>query len=307
MSSKPKKGGEATGEAGGGGGSATTGGPPGSASAATTTTAGASTTAPGTTTPKMATTSDGRPIVVQAVDLAKRYKRGRIAVAALDGVTITIARGEIIGIVGPSGSGKTTLLNLIGGLDRPTHGKVVVNGINLGELGDSDLADYRLKTIGFIFQFYNLISTLNALENIELPMGLAKVPRDERGRRARELLEVVGLSLRVNHMPEELSGGEQQRVAVARALSNNPSVILGDEPTGDLDSRSAKALMDLLWALRKEKKVTFVLVTHDPIVVARCDRVYSIRDGKVLREIVPKSGDVKRISDEERAAMETLY
>jgi putative ABC transport system ATP-binding protein len=295
MSSKSKKGGEGTGGAGGG------------ASAATATTASASTTAASTTTPKMATTSDGRPIVVQTVDLAKRYKRGRIAVAALDGVTITIARGEIIGIVGPSGSGKTTLLNLIGGLDRPTHGKVVVNGISLGELGDADLADYRLKTIGFIFQFYNLISTLNALENIELPMGLAKVPRDERERRARELLEVVGLSLRVNHMPDELSGGEQQRVAVARALSNNPSVILGDEPTGDLDSKSAKALMDLLWALRKEKKVTFVLVTHDPIVVARCDRIYSIRDGKVLREIIPKSGDVKRISDEERAAMETLY
>jgi putative ABC transport system ATP-binding protein len=287
MSSKSKKGGEGKGGAGGAG--------------STTTTA----TSP--TIPKMATTPDGRPIVVQALDLAKRYKRGRIAVAALDGVTITIARGEIIGIVGPSGSGKTTLLNLIGGLDRPSHGKVVVNGISLGELGDGDLADYRLKTIGFIFQFYNLISTLNALENIELPMGLAKVPREERDRRARELLDVVGLSLRANHMPEELSGGEQQRVAVARALSNNPSVILGDEPTGDLDSRSAKALMDLLWSLRKEKKVTFVLVTHDPIVVARCDRVYSIRDGKVLREIVPKSGDVKRISDEERAAMETLY
>jgi putative ABC transport system ATP-binding protein len=231
----------------------------------------------------VATTADGRPIVVQAIDLAKRYKRGRIAVAALDGVSITIARGEIIGIIGPSGSGKTTLLNLIGGLDRPTHGKVLVNGVDLAGLDDGKLADYRLKTIGFIFQFYNLVSTLNAVENVELPMGLAKVQKEEREKRARELLEIVGLNLRVNHMPEELSGGEQQRVADARALSNGPSVILGDEPTGDLDSKSAKALMDLIWTLRKEKKVTFVLVTHDPIVVARCDRVYSIRDGKILR------------------------
>lgn len=245
--------------------------------------------------------------MVQTVDLAKRYKRGRISVAALDGVDVTIAKGEIIGVIGPSGSGKTTLLNLIGGLDRPTHGKVLVDGVDLGELDDGKLADYRLNKIGFIFQFYNLISTLNAVENVELPMALASVPREEREERARELLQTVGLALRSNHMPEELSGGEQQRVAVARALSNSPSVILGDEPTGDLDSKSAKALMDLIWTLRKEKKVTFVLVTHDPIVVTRCDRVYSIRDGKVLREIVPKSESSKRLSDEERLSMDTLY
>jgi len=257
--------------------------------------------------PAIATTKEGRPVVVQAVDLAKRYKRGRISVEALDGVDITIARGEIIGIIGPSGSGKTTLLNLIGGLDRPSHGKVLVDGVDLGGLNDGKLADYRLNKIGFIFQFYNLISTLNAVENVELPMALASVPRQEREERARELLKTVGLTMRVNHMPEELSGGEQQRVAVARALSNSPSVILGDEPTGDLDSKSAKALMDLIWTLRREKKVTFVLVTHDPIVVARCDRVYSIRDGKVLREIIPKNESSKRVSDEERLSMDTLY
>lgn len=227
--------------------------------------------------------------------------------AALDGVDVTIAKGEIIGIIGPSGSGKTTLLNLIGGLDRPTHGKVLVDGVDLGELDDGKLADYRLNKIGFIFQFYNLISTLNSVENVELPMALASVPKVEREERARELLNTVGLKMRFNHMPEELSGGEQQRVAVARALSNNPSVILGDEPTGDLDSKSAKALMDLIWTLRKEKKVTFVLVTHDPIVVTRCDRVYSIRDGKVLREIIPKSESSKHLSDEERLSMDTLY
>ena len=222
-------------------------------------------------------------------------------------MSVTISKGEIIGIVGPSGSGKTTLLNLIGGLDRPTHGKVMVDGVDLGGLDEGKLADYRLKKIGFIFQFYNLISTLTAIENVELPMGFANVPKGEREERAEELLKTVGLGLRVNHMPEEMSGGEQQRVAVARALSNSPAVILGDEPTGDLDSKSAKSLMDLIWTLRREKKVTFVLVTHDPIVVSRCDRVYSIRDGKVLREIIPKTESAKRLSDEERLMMDTLY
>jgi putative ABC transport system ATP-binding protein len=253
----------------------------------------------------MTTQGGERPVVVQAIDLAKRYKRGRKAVAALDGVDFVIGKGEIIGVVGPSGSGKTTLLNLIGGLDRPTQGRILVDGVDLGKLDDGKLADYRLKKIGFIFQFYNLIMTINAVENVELPMLLSKVPKVEREDRARELLGTVGLAMRVDHMPDELSGGEQQRVAVARALSNNPSVILGDEPTGDLDSKSAKALMDLLWTMRREKKVTFVLVTHDPLVVSRCDRVFSIRDGKILREIVPKTE--KRISDEERMSMDTLY
>ena len=257
--------------------------------------------------PAPQTTAEGRPIVVQAVDLARRYKHGRITVDAVDGLDMAIAKGEIIGIIGPSGSGKTTLLNIIGGLDHPTHGKVLVDGVDLAGLDDNELADYRLKKIGFIFQFHLLMSTLTALENVELPMGFAKVPKAEREERARELLKTVGLAARVNHMPDELSGGEQQRVAVARALSNNPSVILGDEPTGDLDSKSAKALMDLIWAMRKEKKVTFILITHDPIVVARCDRAYSIRDGKILREIIPKAEDKKRISDEERVMMDTLY
>ena len=256
---------------------------------------------------KAAAAPEGRPVVVQVVDVSKKYKRGRLSVTALDGVTLTIARGEIIGIIGPSGSGKTTLLNVIGGLDRPTHGKVVVNGVDLGGLDDGRLSEYRLKTIGFVFQFYNLISTLNALENVEVPMGLAGLSKEERANHASELLGTVGLSLRTKHMPAELSGGEQQRVAVARALSNDPALILGDEPTGDLDSKSAKALMDLIWTLRKEKKVTFVLVTHDPLVVARCDRVYSVRDGKVVREFFPKSEAAKRLSDEERLAMDTLY
>lgn len=190
-----------------------------------------------------------------------------------------------MGIVGPSGSGKTTLLNLIGGLDRPSGGRVMVDGTDLSQLSGAELAGYRLHKIGFIFQFYNLIPILTAVENVELPMSFAGERADERRRRALELLKTVGLEARSEHRPEEMSGGEQQRVAVARALANNPAIVLGDEPTGDLDSASARPLMELIDSIRKERRCTFVLVTHDPIVVEHCDRAYSVRDGKILREV----------------------
>lgn len=193
-------------------------------------------------------------------------------------------KGEILGIVGPSGSGKTTLLNLIGGMGRPSSGSVTVDGADLSDLGDAELTRFRLEKIGFIFQFYNLISTLNAAENVALPMAFANVQIEEREKRAKELLRVVGMEHRFDHLPSQMSGGEQQRVAVARALANNPPVILGDEPTGDLDSKSAKNLIELIRSLRREKKITFILVTHDPLVVEGCDRVYSIRDGKIVKE-----------------------
>ena len=193
-------------------------------------------------------------------------------------------KGEILGIVGPSGSGKSTLLNLIGGMGRPSSGSVTVDGENLSDLGDAELTRFRLEKIGFIFQFYNLISTLNAAENVALPMAFANVQTEEREKRAKELLRVVGMEHRFDHLPNQMSGGEQQRVAVARALANNPPVILGDEPTGDLDSKSAKNLIELIRSLRREKKITFILVTHDPLVVEGCDRVYSIRDGKINKE-----------------------
>jgi putative ABC transport system ATP-binding protein len=218
---------------------------------------------------------------------------------------MTIYKGEVVGIVGPSGSGKTTLLNLIGGLDRPTRGNVVVEGVDLGKQSDSKLAEYRLQKVGFIFQFYNLMPTLTALENVELPLSLAGVQKPERSERANALLTTVGLEARVGHTPDELSGGEQQRVAVARALSNNPSVVLGDEPTGDLDSKSAAALMDLIVSLRETRQVTFVLVTHDPLVVSRCDRSYSMRDGKVVREI--KKDESDKLTENQRAMMDGLY
>jgi putative ABC transport system ATP-binding protein len=247
-------------------------------------------------------------IAVQTLRVAKSYTRGKMSVSALSGVDLEIRKGETIAIVGPSGSGKTSLLNLIGGLDTPTGGKVIVDGTDLSELDDDQLAQYRLQKVGFIFQFYNLMSTLTAVENVEVPMTLARVPKKERRDRATELLRAVGLQLRVNHMPDEMSGGEQQRVAVARALANNPSILLGDEPTGDLDSKSAKSLMDLLKSLRKDRQMTLIFVTHDPLVVARSDRAYAVRDGKITHQLSKKDLENARLSDKyDNTMLEGVY
>ncbi len=245
--------------------------------------------------------------VVETDRVAKQYRRGKIPVAALNGVSMRVLRGEIVGIIGPSGSGKTTLLNLIGGLDTPSHGKVMVDGVDLGQLGESKLAEYRLRKVGVIFQFDNLMSTRSARETGQLPMALANVPKKEQDDRARDLLKTVGLEDRLHHRPDELSGGEQQRVAVARALANGPSVILADEPTGDLDSKSAKRLMDLIKELRRDKKVTFVVVTHDPIVIAQCDRAYAVRDGKVTHELSSKELESAMLSDKYNRALDGIY
>lgn len=250
--------------------------------------------------------SDGS--VLQAVQIEKKYRRGKIPVPAVNGVDFRVERGEVVGIVGPSGSGKTTLLNLIGGLDRPDKGKVIVDGQDLAQFNDDQLADYRLKKIGFIFQFYNLMSSLTAIENVELPMNLAKVTKTEQERRAYELLQLVGLEGRMDHFPDQMSGGEQQRVAVARALANSAPVILGDEPTGDLDSKSAESLMELIKKLCTEKQVTFVLVTHDPIVVAQCNRAYSMRDGRIIHELSKEQLDAAKLSGSyDRTAMNGIY
>jgi putative ABC transport system ATP-binding protein len=244
-------------------------------------------------------------VLVKTVELERRYRRGKIPVPALNGVDLEVQRGEILGIIGPSGSGKTTLLNLIGGLDRPSRGTVSVDGVELNGLDDAQLTEYRLHKVGFVFQFYNLIPTMTALENVELPMVLAKMAPPDRRQRAMQLLKEVGLEGRAEHLPEELSGGEQQRVAVARSLANHPSVILADEPTGDLDSKSAKKLMEVLKSLRKEEHATFILVTHDPIVVAECNRVCAIRDGKITR--VSKIGEDGRVLDHSRFVMDALF
>jgi putative ABC transport system ATP-binding protein len=219
--------------------------------------------------------------IVETERLVKTYRRGRIDVPALSGVDFTASKGEIVGVVGPSGSGKTTLLNLIGGLDKPTSGKVIVDGEDITRLSSRELADFRLRKIGFIFQFYNLLPIYTARENIEVPLSLAKTPKNERQRRSSELLQLVGLEAREDHKPDELSGGQQQRVAIARALANNPSIILADEPTGDLDSDSARSLMNLMGTLREKHGQTFIVVTHDPIAVERCTKVYTIRDGRI--------------------------
>jgi putative ABC transport system ATP-binding protein len=245
--------------------------------------------------------------VVETLQVAKQYRRGKVSVPAVNGVDVSVRRGEIVGIVGPSGSGKTTLLNLIGGLDRPSGGKIVVDGVDLGGLGEAQLTEYRLRKIGFVFQFYNLIPTLSAQENVELPMSLAKVPKTERESRAFELLKEVGLEGRASHMPDELSGGEQQRVAVARAFANGPSVILADEPTGDLDSKSASTLMDLIKSLQKGKGVTFVVVSHDPLVIAKCDRAYAIRDGRVVQELSAEDLAKAFGSDRFDKALDAIY
>jgi putative ABC transport system ATP-binding protein len=223
--------------------------------------------------------------IVKTVGLTKVYRRGKVDVPALNGIDLKIVNGDIICITGPSGSGKTTLLNLIGGLDRPTQGTVFVDNVDLVNLSSKQLADYRLQKIGFIFQFYNLLPVLTALENVEVPLAFARVSKGERRVRALELLKTVGLEARADHKPDELSGGEQQRVAIARALANNPSVILADEPTGDLDSKSAMAFMELVKDLNKRTNQTFIMVTHDPLVVRESTKTYTMRDGRIEREI----------------------
>jgi putative ABC transport system ATP-binding protein len=223
--------------------------------------------------------------IVKTVGLTKVYRRGKVDVPALNGIDLKVFSGDIICITGPSGSGKTTLLNLIGGLDKPTSGTVFVDSVDLTTLNGKELADYRLRKMGFIFQFYNLMPVLTAIENVEVPLALAKVPKGERRARASELLRTVGLEARAQHTPDELSGGEQQRVAIARALANNPTVILGDEPTGDLDSKSAAALMDFVKDLNKRTNQTFIMVTHDPLVVRESTKAYAMRDGRIEREL----------------------
>ncbi|MBN1319006.1 MAG: ABC transporter ATP-binding protein [Anaerolineales bacterium] len=208
---------------------------------------------------------------------------GREAVPALRGVTLDVHRGEFICLMGPSGSGKTTLLNIVGGLDEPSRGHVIVNGKNLVGLSENKLARLRLFEMGFIFQNYNLLANFTAQENVEAPMVLAKIGRRERRKRSKELMERVGLADRAHHYPSELSGGQQQRVAIARALANNPAILVADEMTGDLDSETGFAIMQLAADLNREG-MTIVFVTHDPRMAAFAQRTIQLRDGRVLEE-----------------------
>lgn len=214
--------------------------------------------------------------------LSKSYQMGRNEVRALTGLDIDVAQGAFLSVMGPSGSGKSTLLNLIGGLDRPTSGSLRVGDSDLSALDENALAAYRCRTVGFIFQSFNLIGTMTALQNVEFPMLFAQVSRDERRRRARYLLEAVGLGSRLEHKPTELSGGEQQRVAVARALANLPAILLADEPTGNLDSHTGAEIMNLLTRARTEGRLTLLLVTHDPDVAAFADEIVHMKDGRII-------------------------
>jgi len=221
--------------------------------------------------------------IVRTRDVHKIYLMGKVEVHALRGITLDIKRGEYISIMGPSGSGKSTLFNMIGGLDKPSSGSVYINEVDLAQLDAYELAWLRCRTIGYIFQTFNLIPVMTALENVTLPMIFAGVPEDERRDRGMELLKRVGLADRWNHKPFELSGGQQQRVAIARALANDPAIILADEPTGNLDLRTGKEIIELLKELNEEKGVTIISATHDLKMIDVSDRVIWIRDGQISR------------------------
>ncbi len=223
--------------------------------------------------------------VIVTKDLSKTYGKGELKVYALRKTNISIKQGDYIAIKGPSGSGKSTLMNLIGCLDKPTTGKLYIDDTDVSTLSENNLAKIRREKIGFIFQKYNLIPTLTALENVTLSMGFAGVDSKTRIRRAKNLLDMVELSHRISHKPSELSGGEQQRVAISRALGNNPTIVLGDEPTGNVDTKSGNKIMDILENINNQGE-TVIVVTHDPNIAKRARRILSIEDGVVMEENV---------------------
>jgi putative ABC transport system ATP-binding protein len=215
-------------------------------------------------------------------DLIKVYRTGKAEVIALRGLDMQVEDGELIAVRGPSGCGKTTLLNILGGIDRPTAGRIEVNGSNIVDFTDGELVRYRLRQTGFVFQFFNLVPTLTAEENIELPMRLASTEAGARKARTKELLELVGLAHRARHRPDEMSGGEQQRIAIAVALSNDPPIVVADEPTGELDTKTGQEVLDLFQRLNRDLKKTIVVVTHDARVADIAHRTLDMRDGKIV-------------------------
>jgi ABC-type lipoprotein export system ATPase subunit len=221
---------------------------------------------------------------IELFELTKHYKQGKSVVRALDGVTLSVDAGEFVSVVGRSGSGKTTLLDLVGLLLKPTSGRIVIDGVEASELSDGRRADMRGQRIGFIFQEYNLLPGLNVMENVLLPLRYVRSRVGDGKGRARELLDVVGLGDRVRHRPDELSGGEQQRVAIARSLINRPALVLGDEPTGAVDTQTSMELLALMRRMNREENVTFVIVSHDLDLASRADRMIRLKDGRVISD-----------------------
>lgn len=223
-------------------------------------------------------------LIVRAVGVTKAYHTGLVSVPALRGVDLSVRRGEMVAVMGPSGCGKTTLLNCLSGLDTADQGQIEIEGVSLSEMADRERTAYRAQRMGFVFQFYNLLPVLSAVENVELPLLVSGVRLGEARKRALEALAQVGLAGRAAHRPAALSGGERQRTTIARALVNRPALVWADEPTGDLDSDTAAEIMDVLIALNREQALTFILVTHDRGVGARCGRIVRMRDGLVVGE-----------------------
>jgi putative ABC transport system ATP-binding protein len=225
-----------------------------------------------------------RAVIVEAREVDKTYDTGTVEVQALRGVSFSVVEGEMVAIMGPSGSGKTTLLNCLSGLDAIERGDVLIEGVSLAAMSDKARTDYRARRMGFVFQFYNLMPVLTAVENVELPLLVARVPAKEARRRALDALEMVGVRDRADHVPDALSGGQRQRVTIARALVNDPAIVWADEPTGDLDSENAEEIVALMRQLNRERGLTFLIVTHDISVGRSTDRIVRMVDGQIVDE-----------------------
>ena len=230
---------------------------------------------------------NGQDLIIDAKDVVKTYRTEDVTVNALRGVTFSVGRGEMVAIMGPSGCGKTTLLNCLSGLDTIDEGVILINGEDINRLSDNKRTEFRARQMGFVFQFYNLLPVLSAIENVELPLLVSGTKSAEARKKAGAALDLVHLADWAKHKPSQLSGGQRQRVTIARALVNNPAIVWGDEPTGDLDTTNADEIMNLIVDLNQRQNQTFVIVTHAPDVAARCHRIIHMKDGQIVREEIP--------------------
>jgi putative ABC transport system ATP-binding protein len=230
---------------------------------------------------------NGQDLIIDAMDVVKTYRTEYVTVNALRGVTFSVGRGEMVAIMGPSGCGKTTLLNCLSGLDTIDEGVILINGEDINRLSDNKRTEFRARQMGFVFQFYNLLPVLSAIENVELPLLVSGTKSAEARKKAGAALDLVHLADWAKHKPSQLSGGQRQRVTIARALVNNPAIVWGDEPTGDLDTTNADEIMNLIVDLNQRQNQTFVIVTHAPDVAARCHRIIHMKDGQIVREEIP--------------------